>query len=613
MSLEIAEQHIHYDPRHQYESDEEANEKAIVWSSQSVEWALESMKNGRSLKRSPFFEGDPRRRRGDIVFRYTDEELIEIAKCMADITYFANTYVKSKTPEGIVDNIKLRDYQYEQMNDLMNFNRVIFGWSRQSGKTIGTAIYILWVLLFDVDKQAALLANKSKTAAEVLNKIKSIYVNLPFFLQAGIKGWNGGTILFDNDCKVSTGPATLDALNGMTANILYIDEFAFIGKGRNKLEYQKEFLANANPIVSSQKDGKIIISSTPNGKDLFYELFDNAMKGKNSYKASKVVWWQIPGKDEKWAEAERSEIGDSKFEQQYNLSFDTTQDTLLSAKVMKSLDVNKTKFCNTSFEDLLTKYEKYFSVSTKVQFDRNKDAFLFSVDLAEGLKQDYTVCQILKLEWCAESKKVKYRQVAMWRANDVSIEDFASVIAELFNKFNPDYSKLLVETNAEGSYFFKCLQSENNTANDIDLAQICKFKRSEDSDTLTKGLRTNAKIKQIAVKSFKTLMDSNMMIVDEEQTVKEITHFKQTDKGTYKAELGHDDCVTPLINAAYFIQLAEVEYSNWIEDFLEANGIAASESESRLEEKERELDDAELSEETLNSLSPEVLALLHSV
>ena len=142
-------------------------------------------------------------------------------------------------------------------------------------------------MMFNTDKHTAILANKGKTSSEVLSKVKEIYKNLPFFLKAGIQGWNGLTISLDNGCKIYTGPTTSDALNGRTCNILYIDEFAYIGKGKNKIEIQKDFLANAMPVLSSQKDSglcKLIISSTPVGKEYFYELFDNAIKQKNSLK-----------------------------------------------------------------------------------------------------------------------------------------------------------------------------------------------------------------------------------------------------------------------------------------------------------------------------------------
>ena len=78
------------------------------------------------------------------------------------------------------------------------------------------------------------------------------------------------------------------------------------------------------PVLSSQKDSglcKLIISSTPVGKEYFYELFDNAIKKKNSLKASKVCWWEIPGKTLDWAKNEISKIGIVKFKQQYEMSY----------------------------------------------------------------------------------------------------------------------------------------------------------------------------------------------------------------------------------------------------------------------------------------------------
>lgn len=556
----------HYDPRKIYDTKEEKDSSTVVWTTKSVEYSLDALQKGQKVSRSPFFEGDPRKRKGNLVFRMSDWELSEYTKCAADIRYFIKHYIKVKRPDGTIGLIGLRDYQQTQVDDLLTYFRVIMGWSRQSGKTVGTAIYLLWRIMFNADKHAALLANKGGTAREVLTKIKSIYVNLPFFLQAGVVGWNGGATSFDNGCTIFTGPATLDALNGRTVNWLYIDEFAFLGKGGNKLSFQKDFLANANPIVSAQDDGQIIISSTPNGKDEFYRIFNDAMKGKNSYKASKVVWWQIPGKDADWAKREISEIGMDKFKIQYELSFDATSDSLLGAKILKSLNDSIEDFEQT--DAIVGLYSEFMhAIPDFESIDKTRSAFLISVDLAEGLKQDYSIASVLQLIYNKETKQPEYKLVAYWRSNEVGIEEFAKVIGDLFYNLNPDYSKLLVERNTYGDFFLKCVSL--NDLHDIDLEAICKFKRSNDSDSMIKGLRVNNQIKQLGVKAFQSLMLSEKFHVTAAKYVSEIEHFKKNVKGGYEAELGHDDTVMTLVNAGYFISLGEVEYQNWIEDYLE--------------------------------------------
>lgn len=560
---------VFYDPRKTKDDDKER--VAIIWTSESVDFALDMYKNGQKPGYSPFFEGNIDLRRGDIVFQYTDEEIQEIIKCKRNIIYFIEKYCRVKRPDGKIGNIKLRRYQYKQLKDFLENDEIILGWSRQSGKTIGTALYIIWCMMFNSDKHTAILANKGSTSSEVLSKVKEIYKNLPFFLKAGIKGWNGSTVSLDNGCKIFTGPTTSDALNGRTCNILYIDEFAYIGKGKNKIAVQKDFLANAMPVLSSQKLSglcKLIISSTPVGKEYFYELFDNALKGKNSLKASKVCWWEIPGKDLAWAKNEISKIGIVKFKQQYEMSFNVHAKTLLNIKTMRQLSRNKMTFKSDEF-DILSNYEECLFFNDKLELSES-DVFCLTVDIAEGLKQDYSIIQILKLN-IDENLEPSFEQIGYFASNEIPIEEFARTTAELFTALNPEKSKLLVESNTYGDYFFKCFDNFDDF--DIPSESICKFKRTADSTAKQRGLRTNSSIKKIGVASFKTLTDKNILNIFSEETIKEIENFQENEKGNYQASIGHDDHVTPLVNFSYWVTEDALEYQSWIEEYFEENGI----------------------------------------
>lgn len=576
----------HYDPREK--SEDGSTSDGVVWTSKSVEWAREAISLGQKLKggNSPFYENNPLLRKGNLIFKYSPEEYQEIIKCSMDINYFIENYCKIKRPDGKIGKIKLRDYQVAQIDDYLNNDRIILGWSRQSGKTIGTSLYILWNLMFQADKHAAILANKSATSSEVLTKIKEIYHTLPFFMQAGIMGVNTTLIAFDNGCRVYTGPATKDALNGKTCNILYIDELAFVGKGANKIKFQKDFLANAIPVLSSQKDSglcKLIITSTPDGKEYFYELFSNALKSKNDFKGSKICWWKIPGRTQEWADSEIRTIGLSKFKQQFEMSFDVTESTLLELETLKRLTSNLQDYETGAFDLISEKYSEYLFTKKDIEIDFDKDFICLSVDIAEGLKKDYSTIQILRLDYDIDIKEFKYNQIGVFRCNHISIDEFAVLLMELYNNFNVDGTKVLVEQNTYGDYLFKCMQT--NEDYEIDLSSICKFKRSVDAPNATKGLRTNSQIKSIGVKSFKTLMDNNVLNIAEKNTISEIENFQQDAKGNYNASIGHDDTVAPLINFSYFVHLKGVEFNNWVEDYLESINISTIQNIDSIEEQ----------------------------
>jgi hypothetical protein len=309
------------------------------------------------------------------------------------------------------------------------------------------------------------------------------------------------------------------------------------------------------------------------------------MKGKNGFRASKVCWWEIPDKDIAWAKNEIAKIGISKFKQQYEMSFDVHAETLLNAKTMRRLFSKKRAFKGDQY-DILSNYNDYLLIDQSVEIDDEYDVFCLSVDIAEGLGQDYSTIQILRLE-LDDNLKAIYRQIGLFACNTIAIEDFALVARELFAALNPDYSKLLVEANTYGDYFFKCLNDETSDI-EIPYESICKFKRSADAESKTKGLRTNREIKNIAVKSFKTITDNSQLIIHEDTTIKEIENFQKNSKGTYAASIGHDDKVTPLINFAYWTQLAEPDYQYWIEEFAELNGIDMNPAAKRMDAKMQE-------------------------
>lgn len=561
----------HYDPRPQ---DEEKEVDSVIWTTKSVNYALEMIKLGQSLDRSPFWMGKIDRRRGDLVFHLTDFELEEWKRCAVDILYFIEKYVKVKIDTGAISNIKLRRYQYQQILDYIENDEIILGWSRQSGKTVGTSIFILWSCIFQPNRSAAILANKSSTSHEVLAKIQDIYKYLPFFLKPGVYGWNTKAVSFDNGSKIFTGPTTDDALNGKTCNILYIDEFAYIGKGKNKIEFQRNFLANQMPILSAQKNSglcKLIISSTPVGKEFFWELIDNAAKGKNSFKLSIVKWWQIPGRDVEWAKREISKLNSvTKFRQQYEMSFNVNANSLLESSTMKRLMKQRTKFA--SLDGIIdAKWSEYFTVNENVEL--LEDSFVcLSVDIAEGLGNDYSVIQLLQLS--IQEDELVYEQIGKFRCNSIPIDELAKVTKQLMSAFSENTVKLLVESNTYGDYFFKCFDSL--TEYDVPLENILMFKRSADATSLSRGLRTNSNIKNIGVKSFKSISDTGQLKVYDENTITEIENFQDTGKGTYAATIGHDDEVTPLVNFCYWISLNDTSYQNWVEDYFEYNEIEYS-------------------------------------
>jgi len=235
-------------------------------------------------------------RRSGLSFAMTRQEREEYIKCKLSVFYFAQKYCKIKREDGTVGYITLRRYQKEIIK-LFNDNRYsILMASRQTGKTVSTAIYILWYILFHSNKGVMIVANKAKTTKEIINKIKSIYKLLPFFLKEGITNWNEHSISIENGSRIQTEARTAEPAIGFTIDLLYLDEFAKVPDN-----IVRKYYGEVVPVVSSIENSKIIITSTPDGFNLFWELLIGAEKPEdddayNGYKAMRVYWYEKEGR-----------------------------------------------------------------------------------------------------------------------------------------------------------------------------------------------------------------------------------------------------------------------------------------------------------------------------
>jgi len=144
-------------------------EESFAWTSESVNQLLLALEEGYKPKSTPFYEGNPNLRKGNIVFNYTNEEIQEIKKCAKDIVYFANKYCTVMTDEGL-QTITLRDYQENMLRQFQSERFNICLASRQIGKTISSSIFIAWYILFNFDKNALILSNKGATTREIIDK-----------------------------------------------------------------------------------------------------------------------------------------------------------------------------------------------------------------------------------------------------------------------------------------------------------------------------------------------------------------------------------------------------------------------------------------------------------
>jgi len=656
------------------EKKEKEIERKIVFTSQLVTETTDKINDGVVIKRfqNPWFQNEVGVRRSGLTFMMTDDEIQEYIKCKLDINYFAEKYCRIKTEDGSVQNIKLRDYQ-KKILDLYTKNRFsILCGSRQIGKTVNAAIAMLHFITFNNDKNIMIVANIRSTTIEIIDKIKNIYIQLPFFLKVGIKNWNQQSIIFENGCRIKSSARSKTPAIGYTIDFLYLDEFAHIPSNIIEPYYTAAF-----PTVSAIENSKIVITSTPNGMNLFYRLLSDSERPdgdplKNNYKAMRVYWYQVAGRfvtyfklnnhklyeygltkeyvlekaQEEFGEITKVEMryhtdstkdviyiynndfcsdqmaksfnflnnegkeisiynisevttwkeeaikdigGEDAFNQEYGLRFVNATRSLLSEHVIENLLNNKRNYVHEKIDELEKRLKFPYGElvwvddpSTFTPIERKSIRGVFSVDISEGLGQDYSVINIFKIspksDEIIENQSMNYtnltdffclEQIGIYRSNHVSVRQLAELFyVLLFEYFDYENFKVVLELNNYGNEFLAHLPGLFDGNNNYGSSVFFRYKHRVDSTEEKVGLKIGDN-KNMLVKDYQDNMDKKNFIITNEDNIREITTFVKhiTSSGNirYAADMGHDDTVMTLVNLSSVF--SKYEFREMVEDY----------------------------------------------
>ena len=269
--------------------------------------------------------GNPNLKKINTPIEFTADEIQEYLKCKDDPVYFTKNYVKIvNVDEGLV---KFSTWPFQE-NLINNFHKNRFNivkCSRQVGKTTTVVSYLLHYVIFNDNVTIGILGNKASTSREILSRLQLAYENLPKWMQQGIVSWNKGSVELENGSKILAASTSASAVRGMTFNIIFLDEFAFVPN-----HIADEFFASVYPTISSGKSTKVIIVSTPFGLNKFYQMWHDAERGRNEFVTTEVHWSQVPGRDEEW---KRQTIANTS-EQQFRAEHESVAaETLIKIKI----------------------------------------------------------------------------------------------------------------------------------------------------------------------------------------------------------------------------------------------------------------------------------------
>lgn len=221
-----------------------------------------------------------------------DQVLLEYVKCMKDTAYALKTYLQ--TYDNTVSKyvpLELFPDQIKLLQDYEDYNENIALKYRQAGVSTVTAAWISKKLGFarkEKPEKILIIANKLDTSIEMANKVRMFTTQWPSWVNISIdpnkkstKHWK-----LNNGCEVKAVATSKDALRGFTPTILVFDEAAFI-------EADSDFWSAC--MASLSTGGKVIVVSTPNGNDaIYYEIYDQALRGMNDFKITEMYWYRDP-------------------------------------------------------------------------------------------------------------------------------------------------------------------------------------------------------------------------------------------------------------------------------------------------------------------------------
>lgn len=466
--------------------------------------------------------GNPRLKRADTKVEYTPEQVSEYIKCSRDVIYFITTYCKIVNIDKGLITFPLWDFQKEMVLSFDENRFVICKMPRQVGKTTTVAAYLLWKILFNEEYSIAILANKDRQAREILGRIQLMFEHLPKWLQMGVTEWNKGNIKLENGSEILASATSSSAIRGTSQNLVYLDEFAFV-----PTNIQDEFFASVYPTISSGQSSKVLITSTPNGMNMFYRIWTESEEGRNAYARVDVHWSQIPGRDEAWKEETIANTSEDQFRQEYECEFLGSSNTLIHPNKLRNM-VYKQPIHITP-------------AGLKVYEEPEKDTiYAIVVDTSRGAGADYSAFIVYNVN------NLPYKQVACFRNNLLSPLLYPNIIYEVAKKYND--AVVLVETNDIGQQVADILHYDLEYEGIFVTANNGRSGQSLSggfATSTTRGVRTTKQVKRIGCATLKTLVESDKLIIVDYDTIYELTRFslKNSLKGnqTYEAEEGHDD------------------------------------------------------------------------
>jgi|TARA_R100001460_G_scaffold14138_10_gene31844 hypothetical protein len=476
--------------------------------------------------------GNPNLKKANTSIEFTQDQVLEFVRCKEDPVYFAKRYVKIVSlDEGLVP-FKPYHFQEKLINNFHENRFNICKMPRQTGKSTTVVSYLLHYALFNDSVNIGILANKASTARELLGRLATAYENLPKWMQQGILVWNKGNIELENGSKILAASTSASAVRGMSFNILFLDEFAFVPN-----HIADSFFASVYPTITSGKSTKVIIVSTPHGMNHFYRMWHDAEKSKNEYVPTDVHWSEVPGRDDLWKEQTIANTSEQQFKIEFECEFLGSVDTLIAPSKLKSL----------VYESPITQNAGLDVYQPTI---KGHD-YVMTVDVARGVGEDYSAFVVIDITQFPHSVVAKYRN------NDIKPMLFPNIIYDVAKNYNNAF--ILCEVNDIGDQVASIIQYDLEYQNLL----MCSMRgragqivgQGFSGKKTQLGVKMSKTVKKVGALNLKAMIESDKLLFNDYEIISELTTFISK-SNSFEAEEGcNDDLAMCLVIYAWLVQM----------------------------------------------------------
>ena len=474
--------------------------------------------------------GNPNLKKANVEQSFTKEQVLEFYACRNDPIYFAEKYVKIVSLDEGLTPFKPYHFQKKLIKNFHENRFNICKMPRQTGKSTTCVAYLLHYVVFNDSVNVGILANKAATARELLGRLQTAYENLPKWMQQGIIAWNRGSLELENGSKILAASTSASAVRGMSFNILFLDEFAFVPN-----HIADSFFSSVYPTITSGKSTKVIIVSTPHGMNHFYRLWHDAEKAKNEYIPTDVHWSEVPGRDEKWKKSTIANTSEAQFKVEFECEFLGSVDTLISPSKLRTLVYDNPATTSAG----LDVYEACIKTHD----------YVLTVDVARGVGGDYSAFVVIDIT------EFPHRVVAKFRNNEIKPMLFPNVIWEVAKSYNDAF--ILCEVNDVGDQVAAIINFDLEYENLL----MCSMRgragqvvgQGFSGKKTQLGVKMSKTVKKIGSLNLKTLIEEDKLIFKDYEILSELTTFIQK-HNSFEAEEGcNDDLAMCLVIYAWLV------------------------------------------------------------